>query len=83
MGFGGSTPFVNNNYTSPPSVPVAARPEGLEEERRRLHELLVTTPPEEFVRGLRERLLQEDEAVRLLGELLPDDAAVWPPRWRE
>jgi hypothetical protein len=38
-----------------------------------LHELLVTTPPEQIVRSLRERILHEDEegarAVQTLCEL--------------
>eukprot|EP00962_Isochrysis_galbana_P033003 scaffold10960_cov115-Isochrysis_galbana.AAC.4 len=80
-------PSFPGSYTSPPNARVSsARPVGtgtLESERRRLHELLVMTTPEQIVRSLRERILREDaegaHAVETLCELFP--ARAWAQRW--
>jgi hypothetical protein len=82
----GNPPFPGT-YASPPSARMSSTcPVGtgrLESERRRLHELLVTTPPEQIVRSLRDRILHEDaegaRAVETLSELFPTRG--WAPRW--
>eukprot|EP00967_Tisochrysis_lutea_P024589 scaffold28267_cov35-Tisochrysis_lutea.AAC.2 len=73
-------------YASPPCAQTSGNvlhTSQVEYERRRLHELLVTTPPDELVYYLRERILREDaigtDAVRMLSLLLPLQA--WPQRW--
>lgn len=69
--------------TQPPRQSPAEMPGSVEAERRRLHEVLVTSPPAELTRSLRKIILRQGVegavSVGMLAELLP--ARDWPLRW--